>query len=118
MMLRTLDRFVGRQKHIYFYEPHIFAPINKAKFKEMCQKIDYRRNRNVIVMSLWFNWLNLEDPMPRFEHQSVFNAGEVRAALKSKPVVFQRHLTYNDSAFAVKEFREELIRLVTMDEFE
>jgi len=29
----TLDRFIGFREHIYFYEPHIFAPINKNYFK-------------------------------------------------------------------------------------
>lgn len=37
LMLKTLDRFVGRREHIYFYEPHIFAPINKRFFKQMCK---------------------------------------------------------------------------------
>ena len=73
LMLGTLDRFVGYREHIYFYEPHIFAPINKKYFKEMCKQIDYTNNRNVIVMSLWFNWINLKDPQPRFDHMSVFS---------------------------------------------
>lgn len=37
LLLKTLDRFVGKRGHIYFYEPHIFAPINKRYFKEMCK---------------------------------------------------------------------------------
>ena len=37
LLLRTLDRFVGYREHIYFYEPHIFAPVNKKLFKEMCR---------------------------------------------------------------------------------
>ncbi len=62
LLLKTLDRFVGHREHIYFYEPHIFAPINKRYFKEMCKQIDYSAEKNVIIMSLWFNWLNLKNP--------------------------------------------------------
>ncbi len=37
LLLKTLDRFIGKREHIYFYEPHIFAPINKKYFKAMCK---------------------------------------------------------------------------------
>lgn len=37
LLLQTLERFIGYREHIYFYEPHIFAPINKMYFKEMCK---------------------------------------------------------------------------------
>ena len=36
LLLKTLDRFIGYREHIYFYEPHIFAPINKKLFRKMC----------------------------------------------------------------------------------
>jgi len=112
LLLETLDRFVGYREHIYFYEPHIFAPINKKYFKEMCKQIDYTNQKNVIVMSLWFNWLNLKKPLKRFDHQSVF--GQDIPNLNCLP----RHVTYNDKSFSVKMFRDYLIRLVTMDEFQ
>ena len=110
LMLNTLDRFIGNREHIYFYEPHIFAPINKRYFKQMCNQIDYTNNRNVIVMSLWFNWLNLKNPQKRFDHQSVFSANIPN--LKN----VQRHLTYNDKAFEVKKFRDWLINLVMFEQ--
>ena len=111
LMLKTLDRFWGNREHIYFYEPHIFAPINKRYFKQMCSQIDYTSSKNVIIMCLWFNWLGLKNPAKRFDHQSVFseNIPELNNV--------QRHLTYNDKAFGVKFFRDWLINLVTMDEF-
>ena len=37
LMLNTLERFIGFRDHIYFYEPHILAPIHKKYFKEMCR---------------------------------------------------------------------------------
>lgn len=37
LLLKTLDRFIGYREHIYFYEPHIHAPINKRLFKQMCK---------------------------------------------------------------------------------
>ena len=96
LLLKTLDRFVGNREHIYFYEPHIFAPINKKLFKQMCKQIDYTNNRNVIIMSLWFNWLNLENPPRKFDHMSVFSS--TIPNLNNVP----RHLSFNDKSFAVK----------------
>ena len=112
LLLKTLDRFVGNREHIYFYEPHIHAPINKRYFKAMCKQIDYTNNKNVMIMSLWFNWLNLKDPQKRFDHQSIFNQNipDLRTGVK-------RHLTYNDRAFGVVGFRTWLVNLVAMDEF-
>ena len=37
LLLKTLDRFIGSREHIYFYEPHIHAPINKQLFTAMCR---------------------------------------------------------------------------------
>jgi hypothetical protein len=68
LLVQTLDRFVGNREHIYFYEPHIFAPINKKMFKKMCKEIDYMNNRNVIIMSLWFNWIGIDAVPRRFDH--------------------------------------------------
>lgn len=100
------------REHIYFYEPHIHAPINKTLFKQMCQEVDYQRHRNVMIMSLWFNWLNIQSPKKRFDHTSVFSS-KVPSDLSE----LNRHLTYNDKAFSVKKFRDELITHVMMDQF-
>ena len=112
LLLKTLDRFLGYREHIYFYEPHIHAPINKRYFKQMCKQIDYTNNRNVMIMSLWFNWLNLQNPQPRFDHRSVFSAN-----VPDVKSIVERHLTYNDRSFGVKSFRDGLIELVTMEQF-
>ena len=37
LLLETLERFIGYREHIWFYEPHIFAPINKDAFVKMCR---------------------------------------------------------------------------------
>lgn len=70
------------------------------------------RDKNVIIMSLWFNWLNLQNPPRRFDHQSIFssNIPDLRMGL-------QRHLTYNDKAFGEIKLRQALVNLVAMDEF-
>ena len=111
LLLNTLDRFLGMREHIYFYEPHIFAPINKKYFKEMCKQVDYLHRSNNIVMSLWFNWLNIDSPQKKFDHTSIFSKDI--PDMKNLP----RHVTYNDSAFNVREFREKLIDIVAIDEF-
>ena len=111
LLLGTLDRFIGNREHIYFYEPHIFAPINKKYFKKMCNEIDYLNSKHVIIMSLWFNWLGLKNPPKKFDHMAVFNQAQTNVKK------LERHLTYNDKAFGVKAFRDMLIELVTMEEF-
>lgn len=111
LLLKTLDRFVGFREHIWFYEPHIMAPINKRYFQQMCQQIDYTSSRNVIVMSLWFNWLNLDNPLPKDDHTSVFSSNIPDLS------DVKRHMSYNDKSFGVEQFREWLIRLVMMEEF-
>lgn len=111
LLLGTLDRFIGNREHIYFYEPHIFAPINKKYFKKMCNEIDYLNSKHVIIMSLWFNWLGLKNPPKKFDHIAMFNQAQTNVKK------LERHLTYNDKAFGVKAFRDMLIELVTMDEF-
>ena len=78
----------------------------------MCKQIDYTNNRNVMIMSLWFNWLNLQNPQPRFDHRSVFSAN-----VPDVKSIVERHLTYNDRSFGVKSFRDGLIELVTMEQF-
>ena len=112
LLLKTLDRFVGLREHIYFYEPHIFAPINKHYFREMCKQIDYLNEENVMVMSLWFNWINLKDPPKRFDHKSVFKPENISGSLTRC-----RHLTYNDATLGIRNFRESLIELVKMEQF-
>lgn len=111
LLVQTLDRFVGNREHIYFYEPHIFAPINKKLFLKMCNEIDYMHRKNVIIMSLWFNWLNLKNPAKRFDHQSIFT--DRVPDFSTLP----RHVTFNDRSFSVKAIRDGLIKMVTMDEF-
>ena len=111
LLLGTLDRFVGNREHIYFYEPHIFAPINKKYFKRMCSEIDYLNSKYVIIMSLWFNWLGLRNPPRKFDHLAAFT--QAQTDVKK----LERHLTYNDKAFGVKKFRDMLIELVTMEQF-
>lgn len=72
----------------------------------MCNEIDYANNKNVIIMSLWFNWLNVKNPVRKHDHQSVFNN---QCPDMSK---LKRHLTYNDKGFSNKIFRDKLIDIV------
>lgn len=58
-------------------------------------------------MSLWFNWLNIGNPVEKHDHQSVFK--DVVPDMNK----LKQHLTYNDKAFGKKEFRDRLIEYVT-----
>lgn len=106
-LLATLDRFVDCRDHVYFYEPHIFAPVNRSLFRTMCQQFDVVGKRSNIVMSLWFNWLNLRNPPTRFDHLQMFGKGPVD--LSNPP----RILTYNDLSFQSQELQHRLMELAT-----
>lgn len=73
----------------------------------MCREIDYVNSKSVIIMSLWFNWLNIQNPSKRYDHETLFSSS--LPDLDSLP----RHISYNDKAFQVKYLRDWLINRVT-----
>ena len=90
-----------------FWEPHIWSPINKYKFVEMCREYDYKHKTNCITQSLYYNFAK-QEIVRGFDHLHIENS-------KAKKVVptlsinnIPRHLSWTDDAFIEKRFRDIL----------
>lgn len=90
-----------------FWEPHIWSPINKYKFVEMCKEYDYKHKTNCITQSLYYNFAK-QEIVKGFDHLHIENS-------KAKKVVptlsinnIPRHLSWTDGAFIEKRFRDIL----------
>lgn len=96
-LCQTLDRF---GKGARYFEPHIFTPMNKHKFIEMCEKYDYQNEHGITVFSLYYNFIG-EKGAPHFDHM----------AIERPPFVIPkgvRLIGYFDSSFANNNFRKQL----------
>ncbi len=90
-----------------FWEPHIWSPINKYKFVEMCKEYDYKHKTNCITQSLYYNFAK-QEIVKGFDHLHIENS-------KAKKVIptlsinnIPRHLSWTDGAFIEKRFRDIL----------
>lgn len=96
-LCQTLDRF---GKGARYFEPHIFTPMNKHKFIDMCKKYDYQNEHGITVFSLYYNFIG-EKGVPHFDH----------IAIERPPFVIPkgvRLIGYFDSSFANNNFRKQL----------
>ena len=97
-------------KDAAFFEPHIFSPMDKHKFLEMCGKFDYTRNCYVFK-SLYYNYVGAEQvPVYDICHLSRGKAKEMVQSLD--PDHLPRFLTWTDPAFVEKKFRDILEKTV------
>ena len=98
-----------------FWEPHIWSPINKQKFLEMCNKYDYEHNTDCIIFSLYYNFIE-QDIISGFDHLHLENSKAKKRidtlTLDSVP----RHLSWADNAFSEKRFRDILDVIVGFKE--
>ena len=88
----TLDRdFVRREAkgldtgNIYYWQPHIWMPIDRDKFIEYAQWSDYEHRVDTIIASGYFNFVNPK-PMPNNDHVFI-GGGDVPDVL---------HIAYTD----------------------
>lgn len=96
-------------KNSAFFEPHIFSPMNKYKFKEMCDKYDYKHN-NYVIKTLYYNFICVEQ-IPTFDSLHLSKQKSTIAptlTLENIP----RHLSWCDPAFMQKCFRDLLNKIV------
>lgn len=111
-LYRTLNLF--SKDKVSFWEPHIWSPINKYKFIEMCKKYNYQKDISCIAQSLYYNFIN-ETPIRGFDHLHLENK-------KSKKIncltisELPRHLSWTDAAFSEKIFRDMLDDIVGFNE--
>lgn len=93
-----------------FWEPHIWSPMNKYKFIDMCKKYDYAHSNACISQSLYYNFVN-QPIVKNYDHIHIDN--------KALPIIkdlnksnVKRHLSWVDKAFEDIRFRNLLDEIV------
>jgi hypothetical protein len=99
-----------------FWEPHIWSPMNKKKFIDMCNKYDYQHNIACITQSLYYNYIN--QPIIRnFDHIHLLNNG--KGTQTAEILDFnnlKRHLSWTDKPYENERFRNLLDMIVGFQE--
>lgn len=98
-----------------FWEPHIWSPINKQKFLEMCNKYDYEHNTDCIIFSLYYNFIE-QDIISGFDHLHLENSKAKKRIDTLTLDNVPRHLSWADIAFSEKRFRDILDVIVGFKE--
>lgn len=104
-----------------FWEPHIWSPINKYKFLDMCEKYDYEHKTDCVIFSLYYNHIE-QDIVRPFDTYYMGNSNKEvlewinknENTLKNVP----RHLAWTDTAFSKKRFRDILDKIVGFNDQE
>ena len=99
-----------------FWEPHIWSPMNKVKFIEMCKEYDYEHNISCITQSLYYNYIN-QPIVKNFDHIYLSNNDlGIRNMRRLDLNNLSRHLSWTDKPFGENEFRNLLDKIVGFDE--
>lgn len=95
----TLEREYQRRKSlnldistIYYYQPHIWMPIDKNKFLEYAKWSDYEHRKDTIIASGYYNYIK-EPGTRNFDHLFI-------TPTQQWPVS-ATHIAYGDSSFKV-----------------
>lgn len=99
-MTKCLMRFGRGAK---YFQPHIFSPINKIKFADMCNKVAYEVEDGVTIFSLYYNWIK-EKGVENFDHKMISGGGHLPSGV--------RHIGYVDNSFKDNVFRTDLENLL------
>lgn len=104
----TLKKFP--KESAAMWQPHIWSPMNKEKFIEMCKKFDYKHNIGCVSQTLYYNYIH--QPIVRnFDHIYVGhkNIGKVYQIIYTLDINnLPTHLSWTDTAFGCERFREIL----------
>ena len=92
-----------------FWEPHIWSPINKKKFLDMCNTYDYEHKTNCIILSLYYNFIE-QEIVNGFDHHYMGNSKDrvIKWLNMNTVESVPRHLAWTDTAFEEKRFRDML----------
>ena len=98
-----------------FWEPHIWSPMNKYKFVDMCKKYNYQEDIYCISQSLYYNFIN-ETPTRLFDHMYL-GMNKAKSEVNRLSInKIPRHLAWTDAAFEEKKFRDILDIIVGFKE--
>ena len=95
-----------------FWEPHIWSPINKHKFVEMCKKYDYQKCTDCITQSLYYNFIK-QPIVKQFDHTHLAKSNKILSFINTP--TNDRHLSWTDNAFKNTQFRDILNKIVGFD---
>lgn len=90
-----------------FWEPHIWSPINKHKFLEMCMKYNYEYNTDCIIFSLYYNYIE-QEAIKDFDHLHLNHTNVKKRVETLNCDNVPRHLSWADAAFSDNRFRDLL----------
>ena len=74
---------------------------------EMCEKYNYQKDISCIILSLYYNFIN-ETPIRGFDHLHLGNKNSKYRVNSLTINELPRHLSWTDSAFSEKRFRDIL----------
>jgi hypothetical protein len=112
-LYKTLNLFP--KDKVAFWEPHIWSPINKYKFIEMCKKYNYKKDICCISQSLYYNFIG-ENITKLFDHLYLGMKNAKREIARMTIDELPRHLAWTDAAFEEKRFRDILDVIVGFNE--
>lgn len=94
---KTLEREVERRKaegldvsDVYYYQPHIWMPMDRDKFLEYAAWSDYEHRDDTIIASGYFNFANVHGSK---DHDHVFLGRSPPGPLNAT------HVAYNDGSY-------------------
>ena len=107
-LAKTLKSALARRNAAWFYEPHIWSPINKTAFIEMYKEIKDPSDFT-IVFTQYYNSIDCLDHEKIHDHEFYFECkSDWSEDFKSPP----RFIAYNDKAFECEQFRQQLALLL------
>jgi len=107
-LLLTLRRF--DLKSASFWEPHIWAPFNKYKYREMCERFDWKKSIACIDNSLYYNFIG-QPVVEQYDHLHINNRNASTVIATMDIGKLPTHLTWTDIAFKSEKFRDILNRI-------
>lgn len=100
---KTLMRDVQRRKEqgldtsqVYFYEPHIYSPIDRDKFIEYANWCDYQHRDDTITLSGYYNFVNEANGEPAEGQDHIFLSSRDKDGIPGVT-----HVAYDDNSYNV-----------------
>ena len=94
---KTLERDVQRRRdsgldadHVFYYQPHIWMPIDRDKFIEYAKWCNYEHRDDTIIASGYFNFIDAEGT-PDFDHTFLGH--------DASKVPSTTHVAYHDGSY-------------------
>lgn len=94
---KTLEREVQRRRElgmehrdVFYYQPHIWMPIDRDRFIEYAKWCDYEHRDDTIIASGYYNFVDANG-VQDFDHAFLWS--------NAKSATGARHIAYNDGSF-------------------